>query len=94
MNGFNFDYIINIGVWFGGLIGFVIIEYVLVCVVLWGLFVGGVKYVLEIDLYYCGKEIDVRESYIMRDKIDVFVSILVLMDVERLMIFWFIGEKF
>lgn len=93
MNGLNFDYTINIGVWFGGLIGLAIIEYALACVVLWGLPAGGVKHASEIDSHHRGKGTDVRESHITRDKIDVSVSISALTDVERLMTSWFAGEK-
>lgn len=79
LNGLNFDYTINIGVWFGGLIGLAIIEYALACVVLWGLPAGGVKHASEIDSHHRGKETDVRESHITRDKIDVSVRNLSLM---------------
>lgn len=85
MNGLNFDYTINIGAWFGGLIGLVIIEYALACVVLWGLPVGGVKHASEIDSRHRGKETDVKESHMTRDKIDVSVSFISAVDAERLM---------
>lgn len=35
LRGFNIDYNINIGAWFGGLIGFAIFEYALACLILW-----------------------------------------------------------
>ncbi|WVO24277.1 uncharacterized protein IAS62_005641 [Cryptococcus decagattii] len=78
LNGLNFDYTINIGAWFGGLVGLVIIEYALACVVLWGLPVGGVKHASEIDSHHRGKETDVKESHMTRDKIDVSVRNLSL----------------
>ncbi|WVQ92160.1 hypothetical protein IAS59_005968 [Cryptococcus gattii] len=78
LNGLNFDYTINIGAWFGGLIGLAIIEYALACVVLWGLPVGGVKHASEIDSHHHGKETDVKKSHMTRDKIDVSVRNLSL----------------
>ncbi|KIR40028.1 ABC transporter [Cryptococcus deuterogattii 99/473] len=78
LNGLNFDYTINVGAWFGGLIGLAIIEYALACVVLWGLPVGGVKHASEIDSHHRGKETDVKESHMTRDKIDVSVRNLSL----------------
>lgn len=76
LNGLNFDYTISIGAWFGGLIGLAIVEYALACVVLWGLPAGGVKHASEIDSHHRGKETDVRESHMTRDKIDVSVSFI------------------
>ncbi|OXG32398.1 ABC transporter family protein [Cryptococcus neoformans Bt120] len=78
LNGLNFDYTINIGAWFGGLIGLAVVEYALACVVLWGLPAGGVKHASEIDSHHRGKETDVRESHMTRDKIDVSVRNLSL----------------
>ncbi|OXG10187.1 ABC transporter family protein [Cryptococcus neoformans Ze90-1] len=78
LNGLNFDYTISIGAWFGGLIGLAIVEYALACVVLWGLPAGGVKHASEIDSHHRGKETDVRESHMTRDKIDVSVRNLSL----------------
>ncbi|WWC87631.1 uncharacterized protein L201_002521 [Kwoniella dendrophila CBS 6074] len=78
LNGLNFDASINIGAWFGGLIGVTIAEYAIACFVLWIYPAGGVKHASEIESRNRGKESDVMESNMTRDKIDVAIKNLTL----------------
>ncbi|WWC59875.1 uncharacterized protein I303_102437 [Kwoniella dejecticola CBS 10117] len=78
LNGLNFDASINIGAWFGGLIGVTIAEYALACLILWIYPAGGVKHASEIESHSRGKGTDVMESNMTRDKIDVAVKNLTL----------------
>ncbi|WWD16853.1 hypothetical protein CI109_101285 [Kwoniella shandongensis] len=78
LNGLNFDYSINIGAWFAGLVGVAIGEYALACFVLWIYPAGGVKHASEIDSHNRGKQTDVMESHMTRDKINVAVKNLTL----------------
>lgn len=83
LRGFDFDYDINIGAWFGGLIGFALFEYSLACFILWVCVAivlgadwevyraGGVRHASEIDSHHRGKQADVTESKMTRDRIDV-----------------------
>ncbi|KAK8861246.1 hypothetical protein IAR55_002065 [Kwoniella newhampshirensis] len=78
LNGLNFNYSMNIGAWFGGLIGVAIGEYALACFVLWIYPAGGVKHASEIESHNRGKQADVMESHMTRDKIEVAVQNLTL----------------
>ncbi|WRT65356.1 uncharacterized protein IL334_002299 [Kwoniella shivajii] len=78
LNGLNFDASVNIGAWFGGLIGVTFMEYALACFVLWIYPAGGVKHASEIESHNRGKGSDVMESNMTRDKIDVAVRNLTL----------------
>ena len=85
--GLRIDRTTNVGAYFGGLIGLVVVLYTLSCFVLWvcPLFqgsaddqvynAGGVKHAAEIDSRHRGKETDVVESHMTRDKIDVEVRL-------------------
>ncbi|WVW79872.1 hypothetical protein I302_101842 [Kwoniella bestiolae CBS 10118] len=78
LNGLRFDASINIGAWFGGLIGVTVVEYALACFILWIYPAGGVKHASEIESHNRGKGTDVMESHMTRDKIDVSVNNLTL----------------
>ncbi|WWC68886.1 uncharacterized protein I206_102822 [Kwoniella pini CBS 10737] len=78
LNGLNFDASVNIGAWFGGLIGVTILEYTLACFILWIYPAGGVKHASEIESHNRGKGTDVMESNMTRDKIEVAVKNLTL----------------
>ncbi|WVQ77432.1 hypothetical protein IAR50_007118 [Cryptococcus sp. DSM 104548] len=78
LNGLNFNYDINIGAWFGGLIGLAIVQYALACIILWAIPGGGVKHASEIESQNRGKGTDVSDSHMSRDKIDVTVRNLTL----------------
>ncbi|ORX36262.1 P-loop containing nucleoside triphosphate hydrolase protein [Kockovaella imperatae] len=71
LNGFKFDAGVNIGAWFGGLLGLAIAWYTLACLVLWLWPSGGVKHASEIESHHRGKGTDVMESHMTRDRIDV-----------------------
>ncbi|BEI93776.1 uncharacterized protein CcaverHIS019_0602350 [Cutaneotrichosporon cavernicola] len=73
LRGFNFDLGINIGVWFAGLAAFALFEYIVACLVLRYLPVGGVRHASEIDSHFRGKTADVGDSHMTRDRIDVGV---------------------
>ncbi|WVQ94560.1 hypothetical protein IAU59_001640 [Kwoniella sp. CBS 9459] len=78
LNGLRFDGTTNIGVWFGGLIGITIGAYALACFILWIYPAGGVKHASVIESNHRGKQTDVMESHMTRDKIDVTVRNLSL----------------
>lgn len=73
LRGFDFDYDINLGAWFGGLLGWVIAQYAIACVILTFYNGGGVRHASEIDSHNRGKTTDVDESHMTRDNIDVEV---------------------
>ncbi|WVR04136.1 hypothetical protein IAU60_001135 [Kwoniella sp. DSM 27419] len=78
LNGLRFDSSVNIGAWFGGLIGLVVVSYGIACFVLWVYPAGGVKHASEIESQNRGKGTDVVESHMTRDTIDVEVRNLTL----------------
>ncbi|EIW69228.1 hypothetical protein TREMEDRAFT_31078 [Tremella mesenterica DSM 1558] len=78
LRGLNVSLDINIGAWFGGLIGLALVEYALACLVLWVYPAGGVKHAAEIESHHRGKQTDVIESHMTRDRIDVEVRNLTL----------------
>ncbi|OCF32364.1 ABC transporter [Kwoniella heveanensis BCC8398] len=73
LNGLRFNASINIGAWFGGLIGITICAYAIACFILWIYPAGGVKHASVIESNNRGKQTDVMESHMTRDKINVTV---------------------
>ncbi|TXT10968.1 hypothetical protein VHUM_01719 [Vanrija humicola] len=73
LRGFDFDYDINLGAWFGGLLGWVVAQYAIACLILTFYNGGGMRHASEIDSHNRGKTTDVDESHMTRDNIDVEV---------------------
>ncbi|ORY27652.1 P-loop containing nucleoside triphosphate hydrolase protein [Naematelia encephala] len=71
--GLHFNTEVNIGAWFGGLLGLAIAEYAIACFILWIYPAGGVRHAAEIESSNRGKGTDVAESHMTRDAIDVEV---------------------
>ncbi|KAL1410291.1 hypothetical protein Q8F55_004297 [Vanrija albida] len=74
LRGFDFDYDINLGAWFGGLLGWVLAQYAIACLILHFYNGGGVRHASEIDSHNRGKTTDVDNSHMTRDRIDVEVQ--------------------
>ncbi|WVF67064.1 hypothetical protein IAT40_001808 [Kwoniella sp. CBS 6097] len=78
LNGLRFNASTNVGAWFGGLIGITIGCYAIACFILWIYPAGGVKHASVIESNNRGKQTDVMESHMTRDKIGVTVKNLTL----------------